>query len=516
MIDDGELLRHYVEDGSQAAFTQLVERYAGLVYSCALRRTGGHAAQASDIVQSVFVTLAAKARYLGGHPSLAGWLHTTAYYCAAKLLRSDRRRRQREFEAHAMSAVDARTGSSADWEAIKPLLDEALLKLGTVDREVVLLRFMEGLSFAEIGSRLGMTEAAAQKRAGRALERVRGRLAGTKGAMTSVGGLAVLLSSHAGSAAPAGLAHSVSSAALASSLPSGAVAIHLFRIMSTTKMSAGVVTFVGLATLVGVVSTAAGLYELRQERRDQTLFTAASQRLAADDKALQAFEQGETRRAARAKGESDAGFPGGNAGRKGQTASASRSWAAIDASDPEAHRQMTSFIKSEFNEGYRLFLAQAGLSPEQRQALEERIVGAWMSNLQIRPNGGLNFGAGPGPEEIRAIIGDKAAQEFADYNRRAYANNLAVRLSTSTGYTDSPLSAGQQIQVAQIVAQNSPEYLSGSVVNLDTVDWAAAYTQIQGALSPDQWKIAQGTLMTIRVNATVARVLAADAAAQKK
>lgn len=40
MLDDQQLLRGFVKDGSEAAFTELVTRHVNLVYSAALRRTG--------------------------------------------------------------------------------------------------------------------------------------------------------------------------------------------------------------------------------------------------------------------------------------------------------------------------------------------------------------------------------------------------------------------------------------------------------------------------------------------
>lgn len=40
MVDDQQLLRDFVKDGSETAFTELVTRHVNLVYSAALRRTG--------------------------------------------------------------------------------------------------------------------------------------------------------------------------------------------------------------------------------------------------------------------------------------------------------------------------------------------------------------------------------------------------------------------------------------------------------------------------------------------
>ena len=41
MTDDSELLRRYVQERSESAFAELVQRKAGLVYSAALRQVGG-------------------------------------------------------------------------------------------------------------------------------------------------------------------------------------------------------------------------------------------------------------------------------------------------------------------------------------------------------------------------------------------------------------------------------------------------------------------------------------------
>jgi hypothetical protein len=53
MLEDAQLLREYVDNHSQSAFTALVERYGGLVYHAALRRLGD-----SAFAQNVFVILA--------------------------------------------------------------------------------------------------------------------------------------------------------------------------------------------------------------------------------------------------------------------------------------------------------------------------------------------------------------------------------------------------------------------------------------------------------------------------
>ena len=69
MNDDATLLRRFVEQDSEAAFTELVQRHLDLVYGAALRRTGGDAHAAADVAQQVFAALARQARSVsGGEP----------------------------------------------------------------------------------------------------------------------------------------------------------------------------------------------------------------------------------------------------------------------------------------------------------------------------------------------------------------------------------------------------------------------------------------------------------------
>src|ERR1041384_7119854 len=102
MPDDAQLLRHYVEEGSEKAFAELVQRHLNLVYSAALRQVGGDMHRARDVAQIVFTTLARKAPSLTRHPVLAGWLHLATHHAATKAMRTERRRHAREQEAHAM------------------------------------------------------------------------------------------------------------------------------------------------------------------------------------------------------------------------------------------------------------------------------------------------------------------------------------------------------------------------------------------------------------------------------
>jgi len=162
MADSGQLLRDYQQRHDEGAFSELVNRHIDLVYSTALRRTGGDAHLAQDIAQTVFTDLARKARRLPRDVVLGGWLYRHTCFTAAKALRSDRRRQIREREAVAMNAQNEPT--DAFWRQIAPVLDEAMNGLNEDDRNAIVLRFFEQQPLREVGAALRTSEDAARMR----------------------------------------------------------------------------------------------------------------------------------------------------------------------------------------------------------------------------------------------------------------------------------------------------------------------------------------------------------------
>ena len=61
---------------------------------------------------------------------------------------------------------------AADWEKLRPVLDEVMDELDARDREAVLLRFFEDRPFAAVAAALRVSEEAARKRVDRALDKL--------------------------------------------------------------------------------------------------------------------------------------------------------------------------------------------------------------------------------------------------------------------------------------------------------------------------------------------------------
>lgn len=278
MSNDAELLRSYVQHRDEAAFAGLVRRHVDVVYAAALRRANGRAHLAEDITQRVFCDLARKAAVLVDHPVLIGWLHRSTRFAAIDALRGELRREKltREFTAMPDSTPDS--APTLPWEQIRPVLDAALDELSTRDRELVLLRYFSGLTFADAGARFGLREDAARRRTERALEKLRGVLA-RRGVTSTTAALGVALASQPLVAAPAGLAASASAAAIAAA-PTGVLASTMaFFLMNKVAASAlSALVAVGLTTVVWTsVARDRGseIESLRQENAKLTRATTA-------------------------------------------------------------------------------------------------------------------------------------------------------------------------------------------------------------------------------------------------
>jgi RNA polymerase sigma factor (sigma-70 family) len=271
MCDDAELIRRYVSEHSEEAFAELVRRHLGLVYQAALRQVGGDAHLAQDVAQRVFTDLARKAGSLRDRAVLAGWLYTSTRFAAAQAVRTEQRRRAREEEAQRMNELMSEAGGAAHWDALRPVIDDALHALGERDREAVLLRFFEGRAFADVGAKLEVSEDAARMRVERALGKLRDLLH-RRGVTSTAAALAVALTNPALAAVPAGLAGPVAGAALAGASAVGSVTA-LVTFMGVTKLQLGIAGAL-------VVGGAAGFWV--QEKTNDTL-REENARLVAED-----------------------------------------------------------------------------------------------------------------------------------------------------------------------------------------------------------------------------------------
>jgi uncharacterized protein (TIGR03435 family) len=268
---DNSLIAEFNARRSEDAFAALVRQHVNLVFATALRQVGD-AGAAEEITQNVFVALAQAAGKLGSHPTIAGWLHQTTLNKSREWLRSELRRRKREQAAVNLDL--ARAEGDSVWSPLVPLLDEALLELREPDRQAVILHYLEGRTFQEVGSALGVGEDAARKRVNRCLDELTDffRRRGFATPPLASGAPVFALLSHA---APAGLTASATTAGLAAAHSTASTSTltlikGALKIMAWTKMKA--VVAAGAAVLLATGTTVVIVERVRSPSVDESFW----------------------------------------------------------------------------------------------------------------------------------------------------------------------------------------------------------------------------------------------------
>jgi len=245
-VNDMDLLRNYGQQVSETAFASLVERHVNLVYSAALRHVG-IAAHAEEITQAVFIILARKAASLRPDTVLEAWLYETTRLASLSFLRGERRRQFREQEAY-MQSTQPESTDAAFWHRLAPLLDEAMAKLGKKDREAVVLRYFSDKNLSEVAAAMKTTEAAAQSRVHRAVQKLR-KFFTKRGVDSTTAIIAGAISANSVQAAPVGLAKTISVVAMAKGAAAG-TATYFTSILVKTLAVCGSIVIVAVGTAI--------------------------------------------------------------------------------------------------------------------------------------------------------------------------------------------------------------------------------------------------------------------------
>ncbi|MBN1669641.1 MAG: sigma-70 family RNA polymerase sigma factor [Kiritimatiellae bacterium] len=257
---DCELLRDFVENGSEDAFREIVENYTGLVYGTACRSLGDrHLAE--DAVQSTFMILARKARGLSRQVMLGSWLYRTVSLVCSHMKRAAMRRRKWEAVAKKTTELTGALRGEAEttWAFVEPLLDRALQSLSAKSRDAVVSRYLLGKSTMEIAAELGIRENTAAARISYGIRKLRERLA-TLGVQVSAGLLVTVLGAKAAEAAPleiVGAAHAAGMAAATGASVATAAAVASEKVMQAMLWAKVKLAAVCVATTAAVVGVGA-------------------------------------------------------------------------------------------------------------------------------------------------------------------------------------------------------------------------------------------------------------------
>ncbi len=171
--DEQELISR-ARQGSQDAFRVLVERHMKHAYNAAFGFVGNHD-DASDVAQEAFVRAHRGLASFRGEAEFGTWIHRIVLNLAMNRVKQNRSRAEREVprEEAAASAGEGDPGRGTD---VRVHIERALHELPTLQRAVVILRHMDGLSTKQVSRILRCSEGTVKTHLFRGLKKLREKL----------------------------------------------------------------------------------------------------------------------------------------------------------------------------------------------------------------------------------------------------------------------------------------------------------------------------------------------------
>jgi RNA polymerase sigma-70 factor (ECF subfamily) len=165
----------------EAAFNELVRAYEKRVFRLVLRMLGDRA-EAEDVAQDVFITVFKSIDSFRGESKLSTWMFRVATnHCKNRIKYLDRRARGKKGELDELSEQDAlesasmsssamvaRPDQQAEANQIEGIVRAAIAELDEDQRELVVLRDVENMSYEEIQQITGLPEGTVKSRLHRA------------------------------------------------------------------------------------------------------------------------------------------------------------------------------------------------------------------------------------------------------------------------------------------------------------------------------------------------------------
>src|SRR6476661_464426 len=147
---DGQLLRRFIDANDHRAFEILLDRHGTMVLGTA-RRLVNNAADADDVFQAVFLSLARRAKAIRRGQSVPNWLYTTTCRVAARA----RKRRAASIETAPEPGAAPTAEADLAWREVRTALDEELQRLPERLRLPLLMCYLSGLTRDEAAQQLG-------------------------------------------------------------------------------------------------------------------------------------------------------------------------------------------------------------------------------------------------------------------------------------------------------------------------------------------------------------------------
>ena len=162
--------------GDADAFEQLVVAYRDQVFRLALRMCGNEA-DADEVAQEAFLSAWKALPNFRGDSRFSTWLYQLTSHAAIDLMRREKRQIAAE-DITEVSAPDPAPGpqQQAEQSETRQAVRDAMAQLSPEYRQIVVLRFLEDLSYEEIGAALELSPGTVRSRLARARKELREEL----------------------------------------------------------------------------------------------------------------------------------------------------------------------------------------------------------------------------------------------------------------------------------------------------------------------------------------------------
>ncbi len=168
---DTAVLVQRCRQGDELAWESLVRQYQGRVFGIALSYVGD-SDEARDLAQEIFIRIYRRLDSCRDDRRFGAWMIRLARNaCLDHLRRRKVRPPARDIPADEMPALaDGSPTPEQDWESEsrKQLVHRALQTLSTINREIIMLKDMQGLALEEIAEMLEIPLGTAKSRSNRA------------------------------------------------------------------------------------------------------------------------------------------------------------------------------------------------------------------------------------------------------------------------------------------------------------------------------------------------------------
>ena len=246
------LLERFSTQADAEAFAQLVQRYAGMVYSTSWRVLQDEG-EAADVTQETFFELTRQAGRISG--SLGNWLHSVATRKSVDTIRRATSRRRRE-----QVYVESRPAGVQTWQDLSGHVDQALDEVEESLKSLLVEHFFAGKTTVQLAQEHGLSQATISRRISDGLEQLRGKLR-RQGLLVAGAAIGTMLMENTSMAVPATVTAELTKMALVGA--TGATACAGGGAVATTKVAMGLKAVVCAAAATAIVGAGSYMYLAR-------------------------------------------------------------------------------------------------------------------------------------------------------------------------------------------------------------------------------------------------------------